>query len=986
MHVRKFSSLFRNVFIILVFLVIIIIGYFSILGFQNSTIVNKIIKSFIEKNITQVQVDNLNTNLFLDWQDQSLTLGLKNFNITYAQKTSITFPQFKLKLSPINLMLWKPGQIIKGIIFDSQKIHVTYKKKSQTKDINAEKIPISDVINIANKYKKHLANAKYISNNFAFNIHTTGKEHTIIFKNLELQFDDFKNGLNADIKADININNLKLHSKFTVKDILRKALDIRGLISSINSLQDDQGFNIGDTNFRMGFQLDINTRVNFLNFFEQVDFQFLQMGAAYIHNSTYFSDGIQINNLAFKGRCLNNFKQVSIPEIKAKVENRILINGNMQHMSKNITSNFNVAHLSTKEFLKKWSSNSLPNVHHWLSEHLLAGIVTNFQITKDNMQKPSLNTNITFRDVDLKYLKTAPILHLKEAQLNFSSSYLNIKSDNARISNSKIKNITAKIDDLGQNEINMKFNASIEGSIPDHIKIANAHYTMPDLPNIDGTADTMLNFVVPFYKNPTFQDINLNLQSKLRSVSIQPLKEYSISNGIFEAKLLKHNLHVQGQGKINNYLNTRVNGIFSINDKRDFTIHLDTNTSLTHFQKAGIPFSKFFSNTMKVNGSIKGKKNTIESEFLANLYNTSVDLEAIGISKHPKIHGKIFIKFDYDWTNETKISKFTFTIPNQSLNGGGLINNKIDELVYFKGNISQYNAKDLILQYDKSANLEKLILDGKEVDISNLKIQKLFVLFNQKENVYKKAPFLFSSKIGKVKLKNDVSLTNVDIQINNVLDNKKVNMSGLLNKDEIFRVYYNYPVLSIISSNAGMLLKGLGIIEKANAGSLEFKGQFQTPQKFEGNLELNDFHILKTPALLDLLALSAPLSALKSSIENKGMKFNTLKCPIRYENNKVLFTDCIAKSKLFVFKISGDIDSNTSYLNSKGVIIPKNILNTLSKKIFLLKILSGHKNEGLILSTLFDMKGYIGQDMKVQANYLSTISPGFLREIFKKAN
>ena len=59
-------------------------------------------------------------------------------------------------------------------------------------------------------------------------------------------------------------------------------------------------------------------------------------------------------------------------------------------------------------------------------------------------------------------------------------------------------------------------------------------------------------------------------------------------------------------------------------------------------------------------------------------------------------------------------------------------------------------------------------------------------------------------------------------------------------------------------------------------------------------------------------------------------------------------------------------------------------MNTIFKKIPFLNLFSGPKNEGMILSTLFDMKGYIDGDLKVSANYLSTITPGFLRNIFKK--
>ena len=982
---KKLISLFRNIFIILIFLIVVATGYFSILGLRNVAIVNKTIKGLIEKNITQLQVNDLKTDVFFNWQDKSLILGIKGLDINYAQKTSLVLPQFKLKLDLINLMPWASGQIIKGVILDEQDVHIRYKQESKVKNISLKKIPVGDFLNIIDKYKKHLINAKYTSNHFALNICTISKEYNIIFKDFELQFDDFKNGLKADIKADIDINNISVNSRFTVKNNLEKSLDIKGLISSVDSLENDQEFNIGNTNFKMGFQLDISTRVNFLNFFDQIDFQFLQKGDAYIDNPFYFDNSIQINNLEFKGTFLNNFKKINIPEIKAKAENKALINGNIRYTPENITSNFNIEHLSTKELLKKWSNNLLPKVHQWLSQHLLAGAINNLKITKNyDAKKLSTNTSITLKNADLKYLKTAPTLRLKEAQLNFSSDSLSIKSSDAKISNSRIKNITAKINDLRKDNIVMEFNANLQGGISDQIKIANAHYTLTDLPHIDGTADTTLSFVVPFYKTPNFQDINLKLQSHLQNVSMQPLKEYIFSNGIFEAKLLGHDLQLKGQCKINNHLNTYVDSVFSIKNQHDFIIYLNANTSLNQFQKAEIPFSKFFGNTMKVDATIKGKKNSVESEFSADLYNTSVNLEAIGVNKPPKMHGNIFMKLNHDNTDETKISKFTFKIPNKILDGEGIINNQINELAHFEGSILQHDAKDLKLQYDKSENLRSLILNGKEASIANFSIQKLFVLLNKEENIYKKLPFLFSSKVDKLKLKNDVSLEKADIQVNENLNNNKINISGVLDEDKGFRLYYNYPVLSVISSDAGRILRGLGITEKINAGSLEIKGEFQAPQKFKGNLELNNFYALKTSAMVDLLTLSTPLSALKNIIENKGMKFDIFTCPIKYENNKILFNDCIAKSKLLALKISGTVDLSTGYLDAEGVIIPQNILNVLSKKIFFLKILSGYKNEGLILSTLFNMKGYIDQNIKIQANYLSTISPGFLREIFQK--
>ena len=123
---------------------------------------------------------------------------------------------------------------------------------------------------------------------------------------------------------------------------------------------------------------------------------------------------------------------------------------------------------------------------------------------------------------------------------------------------------------------------------------------------------------------------------------------------------------------------------------------------------------------------------------------------------------------------------------------------------------------------------------------------------------------------------------------------------------------------------------------------------------------------------------------MRSIIKNKGIRFYSFQCPIEYDGRYLEFNDCVAESKLLALKLSGNIDIETKYLNSRGVIMPENIVNTIFKKVPFLNLFSGPKNEGMILSTLFDMKGYLDEDIKVSANYLSTLTPGFLRNIFKK--
>ena len=288
----------------------------------------------------------------------------------------------------------------------------------------------------------------------------------------------------------------------------------------------------------------------------------------------------------------------------------------------------------------------------------------------------------------------------------------------------------------------------------------------------------------------------------------------------------------------------------------------------------------------------------------------------------------------------------------------------------------------MILNYDKVENLNRITVNGIKADLSEFSLKELVSQLSS-DNLKGGGFFSFKGRVDTLILRNNTLLHDVDISVDNQR-NISVNISAFLEENKPLRVYYNYPVLSITSPDAGSVFKALGITEKINEGDLEIKGSFETHKKFKGFVELNNFYAIKTPALLNLLTLTAPISTLQSIIKNKGIRFYSFKCPVEYDGRYLEFDDCIAESKLLALKLSGNVDVETKYLNSRGIIVPQNIVNTIFKKIPFLNLFSGPKNEGMILSTLFDMKGYIDGDLKVSANYLSTITPGFLRNIFKK--
>ncbi len=982
-YLKKPLVILKLSLIMLLFIIVSMIAYLSFFGSKHFIFIDNIIKHNIEKNLDQINISKIRTGIALSLKDASIVLSLEDLELSYKKSAVFIAPDLRLKFDIIGLILRRPKQMFKGIILDEKKVAIVYDKSQKNKELKQEKIPVTNVINILKKYQYILKDQNYIIEDFKINIkNNNGDDYNINLKNLELKFDNINN---IEVNSLIQMNNAAANLKISAKTTAGNAIDIKGRIVSDKQPEISNELIIDKTNIKTHFKINFDTRLSHLNFVEKINFDFIQSGITSVTNSNIFQNNLDINALNFKGEILNNFSKIDIPYFTSKIDNKILIKGEINYEAKKLIADLNILNLSTKKVLNIWSNNLLPEVHLWLSEHLKGGEVSNLMLENDfNEQiKPSLTTSINLKNAHLKYLKNAPIVTLNTAEVKFTTKNLVISSVDGKVLNSSINNVKAEIEDLNQEKLKMTFNANIVGSISEQLRIANMHYKLQEQKEVEGMANTKINFVVPFDRVPTFEDLKFNLQSQLSDVVINGVyQNYQLTNGKLEVNLIGEKLKISGNAKINKLLNIFVDADILIKNNKNYVIQIDINDNLQNFRKLKIPLSNFFGNNANIRGVIKANSKKITSEFWANLYNTSVNIDALSIVKKAKLPGKIHIEFINDWNDETKISKFEFKIPHKYFSGTGSINDKIGEVVNFKCSVFQNNVQGMVLNYEKVENLNRIAVNGIKADLSEFSLKELVSQLNS-DNLKGGGFFSFKGKVDNMILRNNTLLHDVDISV----DNQKsisVNISAFMEKNQPLRVYYNYPVLSITSPDAGSVFKALGITEKINEGDLEIKGSFVTHKKFKGFVELNNFYAIKTPALLNLLTLTAPISTLGSIIKNKGIRFYSFKCPVEYDGRYLEFDDCIAESKLLALKLSGNVDVETKYLNSRGIIVPQNIVNTIFKKIPFLNLFSGPKNEGMILSTLFDMKGYIDGDLKVSANYLSTITPGFLRNIFKK--
>lgn len=186
----------------------------------------------------------------------------------------------------------------------------------------------------------------------------------------------------------------------------------------------------------------------------------------------------------------------------------------------------------------------------------------------------------------------------------------------------------------------------------------------------------------------------------------------------------------------------------------------------------------------------------------------------------------------------------------------------------------------------------------------------------------------------------------------------------------------------LIASDAGDFLKGLDITDRMSKGALELKGTYsdlKTPPSFAGRLFITDFNLKNSQILGRILSIGS-FTGLANALTGSGIAFSKLAVNIDHNAGVVELSEGSAHGAAMGITVEGTVDTNTTALRLKGVVVPAYMLNSLLSNIPIIGELAGGAGEGLIAFN-YSVKGTY-HEPDVSVNPLSALTPGFLRGIF----
>jgi hypothetical protein len=187
----------------------------------------------------------------------------------------------------------------------------------------------------------------------------------------------------------------------------------------------------------------------------------------------------------------------------------------------------------------------------------------------------------------------------------------------------------------------------------------------------------------------------------------------------------------------------------------------------------------------------------------------------------------------------------------------------------------------------------------------------------------------------------------------------------------------------LTSDDFGALLKLLGIYDDIEGGQFALSGHAEDR---DGHRMLittadgGDYRVVRAPTLARLLSL-ASFSGIGALLSGQGIPFRRLQGEVNFTEGHIALSNARAYGGAIGINASGTIDRAAGQMNISGTLVPAYTLNSVIGDIPLLgDLLVGGEGHGVFASN-FRVFGPI-EKPDVSVNALSTLAPGFLRNLF----
>ncbi|WP_417263671.1 AsmA-like C-terminal region-containing protein [Celeribacter sp.] len=185
------------------------------------------------------------------------------------------------------------------------------------------------------------------------------------------------------------------------------------------------------------------------------------------------------------------------------------------------------------------------------------------------------------------------------------------------------------------------------------------------------------------------------------------------------------------------------------------------------------------------------------------------------------------------------------------------------------------------------------------------------------------------------------------------------------------------PTITATSQDAGAVVSATGVLERASGGVLNL-GLTALPEEgsFDGRVTIDDIRVQSAPSLAELLSAISVVGLIEQMTGGGGILFTHAQSDFILRPGRLTVKGATAEGPSLGITIEGLYDTAAKTVDMQGVVSPIYFVNALGQIV-------SRKGEGLFGFT-YTLTG-AAKSPSVGVNPLSLLTPGALRNIFRKA-
>lgn len=724
-----------------------------------------------------------------------------------------------------------------------------------------------------------------------------------------------------------------------------------------------------------------------------------------IRQNDFFEHEFNFIKFKLAGYCFKNCSEITLEKLNF-LNDDVNLTSNFEIIntddSKLIKAIFSIDTTSSNNISKYWPKSIAGDLRQWIIEHIKDGSVKANGVAKFDLlqvstkQEPEIDVNIEFNDSSLCYNANLPPITNINALLKISSQGLNFDIGSAMLSNINLQNIKGSIDNLfNTNVSSLKLESDFSGEATVLSNTLFNYFGVNDIAIKKGSFSGIIRANLPVHKDVDLNQLDIKGTLNLKDVEIENLSNDHLKpiEGVFTIDLKDQILSSNAKIDIGKKLKGIIAAKYYLKTE-DYTFNI---VSIIDWHLIDEMFSlkpEFLSGKSAITFESESIKSVKKQILNFDLKDSTINFTQLNLKKAAGIAGTLNIDLinlvSFLQKKNLVIDDFKLNLPNIVSHGKITLDNKL-KIISIDSKFNTIGRGNFGFVLNNTENTTSLIISGDSVDLDGIefKVKKPDLKLADSihlDEIKSTTTYTVESKLKKLYLNNNKYISNPQIKMiisDNML--KKFDVQGKLNNESSINLDFNYPHLSLITTDSESLLSGLGITKKIKSGMLRVQGSFNE-KLFNGTLEITNFRMMKIPIIAKLISIisitTTSFESLLNLFTNTGIKFDILKCPLSYENGILVLNDCYVTGPTLAITATGKIDFDKDAIEIKGSVIPENILNMIARNIPIFGNIFKNKKDHALIGASYKIDGSV-KDPSISSNPLSVLAPGFLKEVFR---